>query len=326
MRSELLVSAVLLGLLSAICGGGALAQSGAYPVKTIRVLVPFSAGGTTDVMGRLVAQRLSAAYGQQVLIENRTGAGGHIAAELVARAPADGYTLMVGSIGIHAAHASYTKLTYDPTKDLQPVILMAEVPLVMLVHPSLPPRNVKDFIVLARSKPGEINYGSAGFGSSTHMTGALFEMMANVKLAHIPFKGSGQAVVALGAGHVDFSMENLGPVLPMVQSNRVRLLAVASHARHPQEPNVPTFRQAGLPEVNLATWIFLMAPAATPEAVVTLLNRTINDILKMPDTREKLLQQGFVHTGGTVEEMTQRMKTEATLWGAVIKNANITVQ
>ena len=158
------------------------------------------------------------------------------------------------------------------------------------------------------------------------MSAEWFKAATGIVAAHIPFKGSGPEVVALAGGQVDFAMENLGAVQPMVDAGRVRLLAVASHARHPQAPDVPTFKEAGLPDVNLATWIFLMAPATTPDAVVALLNRTVNDILKQPDTKDKLLAQGFVQAGGTVEEMTQRMKAEAVLWGTVIKNANITVQ
>jgi tripartite-type tricarboxylate transporter receptor subunit TctC len=186
-------------------------------------------------------------------------------------------------------------------------------------------KTVREFIDMAK-KSGNLNFASAGPGTTLHMSSEWLKLNGGFQATHIPFKGSSGAVVALGGGQVDFSMENLGPVQPMVQQNRVRLLAVASHQRHPHVPDVPTLGQAGLPEVNLATWIFLMAPAATPDSVVTLLNKTVNQILARADMKEKLLEQGFIGTGGTIEEMQKRMKAEAALWGAVIKAAKITVQ
>jgi len=324
MRIKLFVPALLIGVLSPIGGSGALAQPAAYPAKTIRVLVPFSAGGTTDVMGRLVAQRLSAMYGQQILIENRTGAGGHIAAEVVARAPADGYTLMVGSIGIHAAHASYTKLTYDPTKDLQPVILMAEVPLVMLVHPSLPPRNVKDFIALARARPGELNYGSAGFGSSTHMTGALFEMMANVKLAHIPFKGSAPALADLVGGQIQAMFEVISPVLPQyIATGKLRALGVTTKTRLTVLPDIPAIAEAGVPGYESTAWYTYAAPSKVPAAIIQKLNSDINAVLNLPEMQPKLAELGANRMGGTPEAAVRYFATETEKWNKVIKTAGI---
>jgi tripartite-type tricarboxylate transporter receptor subunit TctC len=210
-------------------------------------------------------------------------------------------------------------------KQLRPVISLADLPIFLSISTQKhSAKTLKEFVEVAKKTPN-MNYGSAGPGTTLHMSAEWFKANTGVQAVHIPFKGSGPEVVALAGGQVDFAMENLGAVQPMVQAGRVRLLGVASPVRHPHVPDVPTFREAGLPDVNLATWIFLMAPTATPDAVVALLNRTVNDILKMPDTREKLLQQGFVQTGGSVEEMSQRMKNEAVLWGTVIKNADIRI-
>lgn len=324
MRNSRNFAATLTGALLGLWAGHALAQSAPYPAKPIRVLVPFSAGGTTDVLGRLVAQRLSAMYGQQVLIENRTGAGGHIAAELVARAPADGHTLMVGTIGIHAAHASYTKLPYDPGKDLQPVILLALSPLVMLVHPSLPPRNVRDFIALAKAQPGAINYGSAGFGSSTHMTGALFEMMANVKLAHVPYKGSAPALADLVGGQIQAMFEVISLALPQyIATGKLRALGVTTKDRVPVLPEIRTVAEAGVPGYESSAWYSYAAPAKVPAAIIQKLNTDINTIIDSPEMQPRLAELGAIRLGGTPEAAARHFATETEKWNKVIKTAGI---
>ncbi len=300
------------------------AQSAAYPTKPIRLLVPFSAGGTTDVLARLVAQRLSAIYGQQVVVENRTGAGGHLGAEAIARAAPDGYTLMMGSIGIHAAHGIYTRLPYDPAKDLQPVILLAEVPLVMLVHPSLPPRNVKEFIALAKARPGEINYGSAGFGSSTHMTGALFEMMAQVRLAHVPYKGSAPALSDLVGGQIQAMFEVISPVLPhYIASDRLRALGVTTRQRLQVLPNVPTIAEAGVPGFESTAWYTVAAPAKVPAAVVQKLNADLNGIISAPDMQPRFAELGATRMGGAPETAIKYFAAETDKWNKVIKTAGL---
>jgi len=301
----------------------AFAQS--YPSKPVTLVVPFSAGGGTDIVARLVAERLRQPLKVNVLVENKPGASAQIGNRYVIDSAPDGYTLLVGTTSLINGPALFPKLPYDAAKQLRPVISLADLPIFLSISTQKhSAKTLKEFVEVAKKTPN-MNYGSAGPGTTLHMSAEWFKANTGVQAVHIPFKGSGPEVVALAGGQVDFAMENLGAVQPMVQAGRVRLLGVASPARHPQVPDVPTFREAGLPDVNLATWIFLMAPAATPDAVVALLNRTINDILKMPDTREKLLQQGFVQTGGSVEEMAQRMKDEAVLWGTVIKNADIRI-
>ena len=320
MKPSCLAAAALSILLSQF----AFAQP--YPTaKPITLVVPFPAGGGTDIVARLIAEKLREPLKTTVVVENKPGASAQIGTKAVVDAAPDGYTLLVGTTSLINGPALFgSKLPYDHNRQLRPVVSLADLPIFLAVSTKHSAKTVKEFVDMAKKTPG-LNYASAGPGTTLHMSSEWLKANAGFDATHIPYKGSGQSVVSLGAGTVDFSMENLGPVLPMVQSGRVRILGVASHARDPHEPNVPTFREAGLPDVNLATWIFLMAPAATPDAVVSLLNRTTNEILRQPDTREKLHAQGFVQTGGTVDEMAARMKAESVLWGTVIKNANIRI-
>lgn len=298
----------------------------AYPTKNISLVVPFAAGGGTDIVARLLAEKMREPLKTTVVVENKPGASAQIGNKYVVDAAPDGHTLLVGTTSLINGPALFgSKLPYDHNKQLRPVISLADLPIFLSVSTQKhTAKTMKEFIDAAK-KAKDMNYGSAGPGTTLHMSAEWLKTNAGFQAQHIPFKGSGQQVVALGGGQVEWAMENLGAVLPMVQQGRVRLLGVASRARHPQAPDVPTFKEAGLPDVNLATWLFLMAPAGTPDAVVNLLNRTINDILRTQDMKDKLLQQGFVQTGGTIEEMAARMKAEAELWGKVIRDANIKV-
>lgn len=302
------------------------ATAQAYPSKNIVLVVPFAAGGGTDIVARLLAEKMRDPLKTTVVVENKPGASAQIGNKYVVDAAPDGHTLLVGTTSLINGPALFgNKLPYDHNKQLRPVISLADLPIFLSVSTQKhTAKTMKEFIDAAK-KAKDMNYGSAGPGTTLHMSAEWLKSNAGFQAQHIPFKGSGQQVVALGGGQVEWAMENLGAVQPMVQQGRVRLLGVASRARHPQAPDVPTFKEAGLPDVNLATWLFLMAPAATPDAVVTLLNRTINDILRSQDMKDKLLQQGFVQTGGTIEEMAARMKAEAELWGKVIRDANIKV-
>ncbi len=314
-------------MLFALCFALAqLAGAQAYPSKPIALVVPFAAGGGTDIVARLLAERMREPLKVNVLVENRPGASAQIGNKHVVDAAPDGHTLLVGTTSLINGPALFgNKLPYDHTKQLRPVVSLADLPIVLAVNTQKwSMTTVREFVEAARKAP-TMNYGSAGPGTTLHMSAEWFKQATGVQATHIPYKGSGQSVPALAGGQVDFNMENPGPVLPMVQSGRVRFLALASPARHPAFPDLPTFKEAGLPDVNLATWIFLMAPAATPEPVVGLLNRTINDILKTPEMKDKLLQQGFVQTGGTVEAMAARMQAETELWGTVIRKAGIKV-
>ena len=312
--------AALLGALLA-----QLAFGQTYPSKPVALVVPFAAGGGTDIVARLVSERLREPLKANVIVENRPGASAQIGNRYVIESAPDGQTLLVGTTSLINGPALFPKLPYDAEKQLRPVVSLADLPIFLSVSTKHNVKTVREFIDMAK-KSGNLNFASAGPGTTLHMSAEWLKLNGGFQATHIPFKGSSGAVVALAGGQVDFSMENLGPVLPIVQQNRVRLLAVASHQRHPQVPDVPTLGQSGLPEVNLATWIFLMAPAATPDSVVTLLNKTVNEILARPEMKEKLLEQGFIGTGGTIEEMQKRMKAEAALWGTVIKAAKITVE
>jgi len=299
----------------------------AYPTaKPITLVVPFPAGGGTDIVARMVADKLREPLKASVVVENKPGASAQIGNKYVVDAALDGYTLLVCTTSLINGPALFgPKLPYDHNKQLRPVVSPADLPIFLSVSTEKHnQKTLREFVEMAK-KAKDLNYGSAGPGTTLHMSAEWLKANAGFQAVHIPFKGSGPEVVALAGGQVDFAMENLGAVQPMVQAGKVRLLGVASNARHPHVPDVPTFKEAGLPDVNLATWIFLMAPAATPDSVVILLNKTINEILRQPDTREKLLAQGFVQTGGSVDEMAARMKAEAVLWGTVIQNANIKI-
>ena len=296
-----------------------------YPTKPLTLVVPFAAGGGTDIVARLFAERLREPLKQNVIVENRPGASAQIGNRYVVESAPDGHTLLVGTTSLINGPALFPKLPYDAEKQLRPVVSLADLPIFLAVSTKHDVKSVREFIEMAK-RSASLNYASAGPGTSLHMSSEWLKMNGGFQATHIPFKGSSGAVVALAGGQVDFSMENLGPVLPMVQQNRVRLLAVASHQRHPQVPEVPTLGQSGLPEVNLSTWIFLMAPAATPDAVVVLLNKTANEILARREMKDKLLEQGFIGSGGSIDEMQKRMKNEAQLWGTVIRTAKITVE
>ena len=298
----------------------------AYPTKTVSLVVPFPAGGGTDIVARLVAQKLSEALKGNVVVDNRPGASAQIGTKYVVDAAPDGHTLLIGTTSLVNGPALFgNKLPYDHNKQLRPVISLADLAIFLSVNAQkFSARTVKEFVEQAKKTPN-LNMGSAGAGTTLHMSGEWFKLATGLQSLHVPFKGSGPEVVALAGGEVDWAMENLGAVLPMVQVSRVRLLAVASPSRHPQAPDVPTFKEAGLPDVNLSTWVFLMAPAGTPDAVVAQLNRTLREILRTRDMQDKLLQQGFVQSGGTVEELAARMKAETELWGKVIRGANIKI-
>jgi tripartite-type tricarboxylate transporter receptor subunit TctC len=310
----------------ALCTALAGAQTIPYPSKPVRMILPFSAGGTTDILARLVAQRLSVLYGQQVIVDNRTGGGGHIGAELVAHAPADGYTLLIGSIGLHAAFGIYSKLGYDPTADLKPVILLAEVPLVMVVHPSLPTRNVREFIALAKAHPGEINFGSAGFGTSTHMTAELFEMMAGTRLTHIPYKGSAPALADLVGGQIQAMFEVISPVLPQyISTGKLRGLGVTSKQRLAVLPDLPPITEAGVPGYQSTAWYTVAAPSKVPAPIVQKLNADINSIIGAQEFQPRLRELGATLMGGSPEAAAKYFAAETEKWNKVIKTAGIRV-
>lgn len=300
---------------------GAAAQT--YPNRTIRMIVPFPAGGVADVLGRMTAQKLTAQYGQQMVVENRGGSGGHVGAELAARATPDGYTIMFGTIGIHAAYGIYSRLSYDPSRDLQPVILLADLPNILVVHPSVPVRTTKEFIALAKARPGELNFGTAGAGSSTHMIAELFNVVAGTRLQHVPYKGSAPAMADLLGGQIHLMFENLPVAIQHVRSGRIRAIGVTSRQRSSSMPEVPTIAETGLPEYEATAWFTIGAPAKAPADIVRKLNGDIDAWIKSPDMQGKWREMGVTPLGGSPEAAAKFFASEVVKWNRVIKAAGI---
>ncbi len=302
--------------------GPALAQQN-YPARPVRLIVPFPAGGVADVLGRMTAQKLTAQYGQQMVVENRGGSGGHVGAELAARAAPDGYTLMFGTIGIHAAYGIYSKLSYDPSRDLQPVILLADLPNILVVHPSVPVKTTKEFMALAKARPGELNFGTAGAGSSTHMIAELFNVVAGTKLQHVPYKGSAPAMADLLGGQIHLMFENLPVAIQHVRGGRIRAIGMTSRSRSPSMPEVPTIAETGLPEYEATAWFTIGATAKMPQDIVRKLNGDIDAWIKAPEMQAKWKDMGVTPLGGSPEVAAKFFASEVVKWNRVIKAAGI---
>jgi tripartite-type tricarboxylate transporter receptor subunit TctC len=301
------------------------AQPGAFPNRPVRIVVPFAAGGTADVLARLVGERLSAKWNQQVVVDNRPGAGGNIGAEQVARAPGDGHTLLLGTIGIHAASSIYARLPYNPDTDLAPVTVLAEMPNAIIVHPSVPARNLRELIELARQRPGALTFGSAGSGSSTHMAGELFMQVAGVQMTHVPYRGSSAALNDLVAGSIQVMFENVPTVPPLVQGGQVRVLAVTSAERVGALPDAPPAAQAGLPDYVATAWMTLAAPASVLAPLLQRLNVDTVAVLNEPAMQERLAQLGALKRGFSIGESRRFFADETRKWTRVIQTANIRV-
>jgi tripartite-type tricarboxylate transporter receptor subunit TctC len=304
----------------------AWAQAATYPSKSIRLVVPYAAGGIADVLGRLVAQRLGPVMGQTVVVDNKPGAGGHLGGAEVAKGPTDGYTLVLATIAHNGATAMYRNLSYDPPKELQPVILLAESAGVLVVNPAFPAQNVREFIALAKAKPGEISYGSAGNGSAIHMATALFEHMADIRLNHIPYRGSGPALNDLIGGQIPVMFDNIASALPHIKSGKLRALGVTSPQRNPSLPNVPTIAESGVPGYSSVPWYTISVARGVPADVVKKLNADLNTVIRSPEVRERFEALGVTPLGGSVDEAVQRNAQEAERWTRVIKAANIVAE
>ena len=314
---------VVVGVLGIACSTCTLAQP-AYPAKAIRMVVPFPPGGTTDILARVAGQKITEATGQTVIVDNRAGAGGNIGTEMVAKAPPDGYTLLADPGSTLTINPSlFSKLPFDTLKDFAPVTIIAAVPNLLVVHPSLPVRNVKELIALAKARPGQLNYASTGAGQSTHLSMELFKFAAGIDMTHIPYKGSSPALVDLLAGQVPLMFDNMPSSLPHVQANKLRALAVSTLKRSPALPALPTVAESGLPGFEVSVWFGVLAPAGTPRDIVTRLNSIIVKALASADTRERLAGQGAEPIGNTPEEFTAQMQRDLVKWAQVVKNANI---
>ncbi|MDB5808923.1 MAG: LacI family transcriptional regulator [Betaproteobacteria bacterium] len=302
------------------------AQAQNYPVKPIRFYTPYPPGGTTDILARIVGAKMHEAWGQPVIIEAKPGAGGNIGADFVAKSPPDGYTILMGASGPLAINASlFSKLPYDPAKDFSPVVLSASVPLVLVTHPSLPVKSVREFIALMKARPGQFNYASAGPGSPQHLTAEMFKFMAKVEMTHIPYKGSGPAIVDLVGGQIPFAFESMIPILPHVKSNKLRGLAVTSAVRSPVLPEVATVADSGVPGFESIAWYGVVAPAGTPKEIVAKLNSEMVRIANLPDIKQRLIEMGSPPVAGTSEQFANLIKSEIPKWGKVVKQAKVSL-
>ena len=303
-----------------------IAFAQAYPTKPVKMIVPYAAGGTTDVLARIVADKLTQGLGQTVVIEYKPGAGGTIGADAAAKSPADGYTMVMGAPGSHSTATSlYAKLPYDPVKDFVPIVHVANVPNSIVVHPSLAVKSVPELIAYARTRPGELTYGSAGTGATTHLTGELFALLANVKLTHIPYKGSGQAMVDLLGGQIQMMFENLPGAATQIRSGKIRGLAVTSLRRSAAFPDLPAVSET-LPGFEVVAWFALFAPAGTPAAIVARLNAESNKALSLAEVREKIAAAGSDPIGGTSDELARFLANDIAKWTRVTRDAGIKPQ
>ncbi len=313
---------LLTGLLAAfLASGQALAQD--YPNKPVRLVVPLAPAGAADILGRLVAERLSAAWGQSVVVDNKPGASGHVGAQIVARSPGDGYTLMVGTIGIHAAHGSYRKLAYDPAKELQPVLILGEAPNIVVVPANSPYKTFADFLADARANPGKISYATAGPGSSIHMVTALFELATGVKMNHVPYKGSGPALTDLIGGQVQVMFDNMSSSMTHIRAGKLRALAVTTARRDPRFPDVPTIAESGVPGYSGTSWFTVAAPATVPAALVDKINKDLQKILAAPDVVARYDTLGVTYTPNTPADAAAFFRSETVKWNRVIEAARL---
>ena len=303
--------------------GCAMAQP--YPVKPIRLIVPFAPGGTSDLMGRVIGARLGEALGQTVVVDNRGGAGGTIGAALTAQAVADGHTLLVPHVGLAINETLYAQRQYNAEKDLAPISRLGDTPNAVVVNNALPVKSVQDLIALARKQPGKLNYGSAGVGSAAHLAMALLEYAAGIKFNHVPYKGGGPALIATVAGQVDFSIPAYPTSVPHLKAGRLRILAVTGAKREPTVPDVPTMAEAGLPGYEFVIWFGMFAPAGTPQAIISRLNREIVKALATPDMREKLAQTGVNAESSTPEQLGRLLRSDVAKWAKIIKEAGIPI-
>jgi tripartite-type tricarboxylate transporter receptor subunit TctC len=293
-----------------------------YPARPVRLVLGFAPGGASDTMARIVATRLSENIGQPVVIDNRPGAGGNIAAEIVARSAANGYTMLLGNNGILAVNVSlYPKLGFDPVKDFAPVVLIASQPNILVVHPAVTAGSVKDLVALAKSKPGLLNYASPGNGTTGHLAAELFKRMAGVEYTIIPFKGGGPAALAMLSGECQFTFATALSVQPHIKAGRLRALAVTTAKRSASFPGLPTVAEAGVPGFDAITWHGIVVPARTPQTVIARLNREFNKLLQTADMRERLMVLGSDIIGGEPKQLTDYMRVEIPRWAKVIKDS-----
>jgi tripartite-type tricarboxylate transporter receptor subunit TctC len=322
-RRHLLAAAALLAL--PFAGSSALAQ--AWPDKPIRIVVGFAPGGFTDVLGRLIGQKLSERLGQAVVVENRPGAAGTLGADMVAKAKPDGYTLLLAHSNSNSVAPSlYPKLPYNVVTDFTPIIPVANTPLLLTVHPNVPAKNVAEFVALAKSKPGGLRFASSGGGSAQHLAAERFQLATGTQMTHIPYKGSGQAIIDLLSGQVELNFESPPNVMTHAKAGKLRLLAITSDKRSPLLPDVPTMAEAGVKNAEMLQWFAIMGPAKLPADITKRLNTEIAAILKSPDVAEKIASQGGEIMGGSSEDFAKFIATDSAAFARLVKEAKITLE
>jgi tripartite-type tricarboxylate transporter receptor subunit TctC len=296
-------------------------QATVYPSKPIRLIIPFPGGGTTDIAARIIGQKLTEAWGQPSLVEPRVGAGGSIGTEYVAKAAPDGHTLLVSTIAFAIVSSLRPKLGYDPVKDFAPITQISALPLIIVVHPSLPAKNVKELVALARAKPGQLTYASSGSGTSPHLAGEMLKAVAKIDLVHVPYKGSAMGANALLGGHVMINIGLLPAVLPQMQAKRVRAIAATTAQRIPSLPDLPTVAESGYPEYEITSWQGVWAPAGVAPDIVTKLNREMVRIIRLPDVQERITSEGAVPVGNSPAEFGAFVRREIAKWAKVVKES-----
>ncbi|MBB5215613.1 Bug family tripartite tricarboxylate transporter substrate binding protein [Parapusillimonas granuli] len=310
---------------AALCAAASLAHA-AYPEKPIRLIIPFAPGGSTDILGRVLAEAMQPMLGQPIIVENKAGAGGNIGGHFVAQATPDGYTLLLAAAGPTVINPSLNKnMPFSPVTDLAPITAITAEHNLMAINPSIPAKNLREFIAYAKQHKGGISFGSPGAGTPAHLAGELLNKMAGLDMQHVPYKGSGPAVTDLVAGHIGLMIDNMPPLLPQVQSGRLRAIAVPSAARTAAMPGVPTFEEEGLKGYVIMAWKGLMAPAGTPQPVIDKLHAAIVEVLKRPDIQKRLIELGAEPKGNTPAEFAEQIRSETEWWAKLIKDTNTTV-
>lgn len=318
MKTKLIAGATLL-----MAAGVAFAQT--YPTGPVRMVVPFPAGGGVDSMGRIVAQKLTEALGKQFLVDNRGGANGMVGSELVAKAPKDGYTLLINGANFVTTPSLYKRVTYDPLREFDPISLVSLAPNVLVAHPSLQASSVKQLIAIARARPGDVNYAGSGSGSTPHLAAELFKYMTRTDMVHVPYRGTGPAIAGLLSGEAGIMFMPALAAVPHVKSGRLKALAVTSAKRLPALPQLPTVAESGLPGYESSQWYGVTAPNGTPVEILDLLNGTIARFMQAPDMRQRMTDSGSVAVGSTREEFARHLRSEFDKWAKVIKQSGATV-
>ena len=306
----------------AALGISAEVQAQPFPSKPLKIVVTFPLGGAPDILARLFGAKMQEAWGQPVIVDNRPGAGGNIGADFVAKSPADGYTMVMGTVGTHAINASlYSKMPYDPVRDFAPVILVAQTPNLLVVNNNVPAKSVQELIAYAKANPGKVFYGSPGIGTSIHVSGELFNTMAGVQTLHVPYKGRQMAIPDLLGGQIQMMFDNMPSALQLAKEGKLRALAVTTAKRHPAAPEIPSMSESGLPGFEATSWFAVYAPAGTPADVVAKLNAEFNRIMTLADVREKLGGIGLDIVGGSAEALAVHTRSELAKWAKVVKDS-----